>query len=306
MTVLNLQVSASADDGYIPNLGELNTNQPTINVGNTHVFTSRTAHGFMRFTGASEISGSDINSAELSVYLYGIAGSPLTKIRAELADNPAAPTTVSDLNGRTKTSSGVDWDPTSGSGWLTLPDISSVIQEVADNFSTSSVVIYHLDDGSATGASNLVAYDTYDSDPDFAPKLTIDYTPSNTAPTITVAPSVNYNGFTRTGPANSPISVTFEAEDAEETGANQLNYQIRTAAGTGGTLVASGTFTSGVGASVNIAHNASGLSEGSNTLYLRVDDGTDVASTNPSFTLLVDRGAPTVGTITHVPNPVVP
>lgn len=132
------------------------------------------------------------------------------------------------------------------------------------------------------------------------------YLPPNTPPTITVNPSVNYNGYTRTGPNNTPISVSFTATDPEETGANALNYQIRTAAGTGGTLVASGTFTSGVGASVNIAHNASGLSEGSNTLYLRVDDGTDVASTNPSFTLLVDRGAPTVGTITHMPNPVVP
>lgn len=128
--------------------------------------------------------------------------------------------------------------------------------------------------------------------------------PPNTAPTITVTPSVNYGGYTRTGPANSPISVSFEAEDAEETGSDELTVEVRTAASGGGTLVATDDYTSGTSGSISIAHNASGLSEGSNTLYMRVGDGTDW-SDDASFTLLVDRTAPTLdGDITYDPDPV--
>lgn len=127
----------------------------------------------------------------------------------------------------------------------------------------------------------------------------------NTEPEITVPPTVDYGSYTRTGPQNTPISVTFEAEDDEEDGTDELTVEVRTAASGGGTLVATDDYTSGTSGSISIAHNASGLSEGSNTLYMRVGDGTDW-SDDESFTLLVDRGAPTVGTINQSPNPAVP
>lgn len=129
------------------------------------------------------------------------------------------------------------------------------------------------------------------------------YLPPNTAPEITDPPSVNYGGYTRTGPANSPISVSFEAEDAEETGTDELTVEVRTAAAGGGTLVATDDYTSGTSGSISIAHNASGLSEGPNTLYMRVGDGTDW-SDDESFTLLVDRTQPADFTPSHTPDPV--
>lgn len=189
---------------------------------------------------------------------------------------------------------------------ISTPDIASIIQEIVNRsgWASGNALVIFIDDNGTTinGGGD---FSTYDENPAYAAELTIDYTPSNTAPTITDPPSVNYGGYTRTGPANSPISVTFEAEDAEETGTDELTVEVRTAAAGGGTLVATDDYTSGTAGSISIAHNASGLSEGSNTLYLRVGDGTDW-SDDETFTLLVDRGAPTVGTITQAPNPAVP
>lgn len=156
--------------------------------------------------------------------------------------------------------------------------------------------------GIETTGNAIVQWDTFGvgTNGDPAPS-----TPPNTAPTITVGPSVSYGNLTRLGPSNSPAIVSFTATDPEETGAGDLDYEIRTATGGGGTLVASGSCTSGVAENVNLAHNASGLSgNGSQALYLVVGDGTD--DTEESFTLLQDNAAPTVGTIIHSPNPVVP
>lgn len=122
----------------------------------------------------------------------------------------------------------------------------------------------------------------------------------NTPPEFTVTPSVNYNGYTRTGPANSPITVSFEAEDDEEDGTDELTVEVRTAASGGGTLVATDDYTSGTAGSISIAHNASGINEGSNTLYMRIGDGV-AWSDDESFTLLVDRTAPDLGTVDVFP-----
>lgn len=129
----------------------------------------------------------------------------------------------------------------------------------------------------------------------------------NAAPTITVTPTASYNGsFTRLGPNASPATVTFTATD-DDTGDQEtdaLTWEIRTAPDGGGTLVSTGSCTHNVSENASVANSDSGIVEGSNTLYLRVGDG-DAWSDDESFTLLCDRTAPTVGTITHSPNPVV-
>jgi hypothetical protein len=125
----------------------------------------------------------------------------------------------------------------------------------------------------------------------------------NTEPVISVPPTVSYTPLTRLGPNNTPATVTFTATDTEETTANALSYTIRTAAAGGGTLVGSGTCTSGISKSHSITNTNAGLVDGTNTLYLRISDGT-LFSSDAAFTLLRDTGLPTVGTITHTPNPV--
>lgn len=117
------------------------------------------------------------------------------------------------------------------------------------------------------------------------------------APTFSVQPTRNYNfGLTRTGPNNTPITVTFTPADAEQTGANELSYEIRTSATPGGgSLVGSGTCTSGAQKSHSLAYNATGLADGSNTLWVHLFDGTTTTTSN-SFIVLRDDTNPTATT----------
>ena len=129
---------------------------------------------------------------------------------------------------------------------------------------------------------------------------------SNTGPSFSAQPAASYNsGFTRTGPSNTPVSVLFTATDAEQTGAGELSYEVRTSATPGGgTLVGSGTCTSGAQKSHSLAYNASGLVDGSNTLYVHLSDGIASVVVSSSFTVLRDDVAPTDSTsISVTPDP---
>ncbi len=101
----------------------------------------------------------------------------------------------------------------------------------------------------------------------------------NTAPTHVSGPTVTYpNGRFRTG-VNTTWSVQFRYDDAEQTGSNALSWQLRTASGGGGTLITSGTTTSGQTNTFGpYPYNQTGIVEGTgNTVYLRVYDGTAYA-----------------------------
>lgn len=152
MTVLNLQVAANGDDGIYgisPNsyFGTGDTNAIAGNIGGG-------GYGsWFRFTGVSGLSGATIDSAILTIYGHAAdAGTPLTKIRAERAEAPANPSDQADAEGRTKTTAKVDWDsPGFSAGVANTKDITTVIQEMADNHDPSVLIIYWEDDGSASG-----------------------------------------------------------------------------------------------------------------------------------------------------------
>jgi len=115
----------------------------------------------------------------------------------------------------------------------------------------------------------------------------------NTNPSFSAGPAVAYgSGLTRVGPNNTPISIDFTPLDAEQTGAGAIAYTVRTAPAGGGTLVGSGTCTSGTPKSHSLAYNATGLVVGSNTLYVRLDDGAG-GSNEAAVTVLRDDGVPT-------------
>jgi hypothetical protein len=67
-------------------------------------------------------------------------------------------------------------------------------------------------------------------------------------------------------------TVTFTPTDTRSTAANELTYTVRTATGTGGTLLTSGTATSGASKTTETIADDT-LVDGSNTRYLRVVDG---------------------------------
>jgi hypothetical protein len=111
--------------------------------------------------------------------------------------------------------------------------------------------------------------------------------------------SVSYGSFTRTSVNNTPWTANFTG------GADVTQYEVRTAPSGGGTLVASGAAASGANAKT-IAYNASGLVDGTQTLYVRCANATPVWGSDVSFTLLRDDTAPTASTtISTTPSPVV-
>lgn len=118
---------------------------------------------------------------------------------------------------------------------------------------------------------------------------------ANTAPTISVQPSASYGGKTRTGPSNTPWTLSFTATDAEQTGAGALTYTLKRSSDNATIGTITGTFTSGAAQNISVAYNATNLAAGSNTLYVTASDGTLSTNSN-TFTLLRDDTAPTAST----------
>lgn len=129
----------------------------------------------------------------------------------------------------------------------------------------------------------------------------------NAAPVINSQPTVAYTGthavgsataLTRLGPPNT-ATVNMLATDTHQTGAGALSYQVRTSATPGaGTLVTSGTMTTGVNPAISLNASMPGITTtGSHTLYVHVLDGEFTTVTN-SFVVNVDLTAPSIGTVT--------
>lgn len=161
----------------------------------------------------------------------------------------------------------------------------------------TSVRSIELNDSTQASVGSSGSFTATASVSNYGANATIALKTANTAPTITSGPfNVSGGSYPRLSANNPNGTFNFTATDAEQTGANALTYYIHTGANRTGTLVGSGTFTSGASTTPNIAYNASGIVNGTNTLYFSVYDGTFYSSTNPTFTLLRDDVAPTSAT----------
>lgn len=111
-----------------------------------------------------------------------------------------------------------------------------------------------------------------------------------TAPPTASGIAASYGSYARTGSVNTPWTLNF-------TGAGgTTNYQVRTGStSTTGTQVITGVASDGVNAK-SIAYNATGIVDGSQTLYLYLSPDNTFWSPNYSFTLLRDDVAPTSST----------
>lgn len=176
MPTLNLQVGASGDDGHFGISPNVYYNAAALNslCGNVGgAFAS-----WYRFTGVSGLSGATIDSAVLELWDRAAdVGSPQTIIKAEKAAAPTAPTSQADAEGRTLTTAGVSWNSPalSTSAFKSSPSLVSVIQELANSYDPSAIVIYWRDNGSAS--SNYAQSTGWDDVAARAAKLTITYTP---------------------------------------------------------------------------------------------------------------------------------
>lgn len=134
-------------------------------------------------------------------------------------------------------------------------------------------------------------------------RITVYYT-ENSEPTISGASVTYASGRSATGP-NTTWGVTFTPADADagDQGANALDYEIRTGASGGGSLIDSGTCTHNAEKVVTGLAYSAVSSEGSNTVYLRVSDG-DEWSDDTSLTVRRDSVAPSASSISTTPGAV--
>lgn len=152
----------------------------------------------------------------------------------------------------------------------------------------------------ATAASQADGADvTWDTNDSVAADICyVMFGPGGAAPMVAEA-AISYGSFTRTGVNNTPWRLTFTPSDEDTLGVDALTWEVWTGAARTGTKVAEGTCTSGVEEVADIAYNADGLVNGSQTLYLSIDDG-DQASDDTELTLKRDDDAPAASTSIEV------
>ena len=197
MTTLNLQVGASADDGY------WGTGfSPTYdNTATTFIVGSFFgAHGsiWARFTNVTIPNAATISSASLQVN-PGVTSSAScgTSIVGIANDNAAAPANFSDANAPSGglTTATVSWTFgawTAGT-WDTSPDISTVIQEIINRAGWSSGNALVVE-GRYVTVSSYRQGSTYDSSSTVAPKLDITYTAGGGGTTVKTLAATGVGG----------------------------------------------------------------------------------------------------------------
>lgn len=186
MTTLNLQVSASTDDGYYSDDAGTGTQFGDTGIGlytgwNNTSSAWAIINGWHRFSGIGGlIIGATINTADFSLWGFITdTGVPLTDIFAEDAAAPTVPETQLDADGRTRTTAFVAWDsPGLSASAFTSKSCVSVIQELVDSYSPSAIQILHDDGGSDSGDDNYIFCDTWNRNTEHAAKLDIDFTPA--------------------------------------------------------------------------------------------------------------------------------
>lgn len=126
-----------------------------------------------RFQGVTGLSGVTIDAATFSVYHFTTSvDSPDLIIAAEeSATPPEFVETNGNISGRTTTTATVTWTASDlgANAYHSAPDVKAVIQELADTYNSSEIVIANLDNGSSADACR-----SYDFNSAQAGKLDID------------------------------------------------------------------------------------------------------------------------------------
>jgi hypothetical protein len=181
-TDIEEDISVSADDGQWSDdsgSGSAYSNSLTQHEVGWKSSTYDEASCWYRFVNISGLSGATIVTSYISLWGDAVdSNDPLTKIWAEDAAAPAAPTDLADANSRVNTTAGVDWDNPglSTSAYTNSPSINAVIQELADSYDPSVIQILHRNDGSGELWANNINASSYDRSTSEDPLIHIGYT----------------------------------------------------------------------------------------------------------------------------------
>lgn len=177
----NGQVGAGADDQR-RGTDFWDNSSTVVRVGNSGTHRD----GSYRFTSVSVPKGATITAAYITVFCYSSANDGVgvkTNIYLEAADNPTAPTSKGDFEGRSL-GTGVPWDDADlvNWNWNNSPSLVAAIQAVIDRAGWASgqaMQIFHKDDESdADKHFRIACYENEElgSQGDMAVKLHIEYT----------------------------------------------------------------------------------------------------------------------------------
>lgn len=164
------QVDTGTDDGYAG--GAYLATGTKLYVG---TIGGTAYHAWALFGTISGLSGVTIGAnTYYSIYVPSGTGAVLTKVMAEDVASSTYPTNTADYNSRTPTTAQIDWDGSwTGLAWNNLL-IPTIIQELANSYDPSSILILHKDDGNA--GSVYLGYSSYEVTGNVSgPKLHIEY-----------------------------------------------------------------------------------------------------------------------------------
>jgi len=178
------QVGTGADDGRWQHE---DGKSDYYNAGESTISFMRTATGYecvnfwARFTGIQFTSTPTIDTATLEVRCSQTSSTDPgdATVSAIDSDDPTAPTSATDADGRARTTANVTWDigGWSSGTWYSPPDLSAVIQEIVDSYdyvsSAKAICIYCETIGEGTSSRQIYGYENAAAD---AAKLTIEYT----------------------------------------------------------------------------------------------------------------------------------
>lgn len=287
MATVNLTIESGAEDGFLATFDGSHTlaNQ-NINVNNNSV-------GLWLFTNVQIPQGADISGADLSVtpYVHESQNDLLAGFQAltdtsidDLSTVGTTATLTTAIASRTFTRAEAD------AHVPVVVSLVDVVQEIVNQVGWtpgSNIAIWATKTGGTSLGLSIAAFEH----PSYASAtLDIEF---NSAPEITVGPTVDTHDFSRIGPKNTFATVTLTATDIESVAAQALTYEIRTGANGTGNVVASGTCTSGFSVDAVINYNAAGMSEGPNELFVSVTDGT-LRSADSPITIHVDLTPPSI------------
>lgn len=159
MPSIEIQVSASGNDWFTKNDGTFGSTGEVIYLGAANVG----YNGGWRFEDVTIPTGVDITSAVVKFRAYQYGTSPTVNLicQFEDADNPTAPTSKTDNDGRPRTDY-VAWNslPSWSWGvWYSTPSLASILQDIIDRpgwDSGNAINFFILDFGSSTGATRSV------------------------------------------------------------------------------------------------------------------------------------------------------
>ena len=170
MASISKSIAAGGDDGYWK-FSTLNRTSSSANL-------SAGWNVFLRFTGLGALDGATISAATVAITADSNApnASQVVRVRAALVDNAGQPSFGSECDAPARTTAYVSWTlPAYTSGNVyTSPDITSVIQELADGgYLASGVAMIYLE---AYSGSTNKPIRTYEDSVGPAAKLDITYT----------------------------------------------------------------------------------------------------------------------------------